>query len=113
MATNEFRISVVLFQEGEWWCAQCLEYDIATQAKTLPDLRYELERVLISHISVSHELGRTLFADLDPAPQMFWKMFEKADLRLEGSELPFRVPAPASMPALLPRMRVANLQQAA
>ena len=27
--TGVLKISAVLFQDGEWWCAQCLEYDIA------------------------------------------------------------------------------------
>ena len=76
MAINltEFGISAVIFPEGEWWLAQCLEYDIVAQAKTLLELRHELQRVLISHIAVSEELGRKPFEGLEPAPKKFWEM---------------------------------------
>jgi hypothetical protein len=99
MANNQtaFRVSAVLFQEGEWWSAQCLEYDIAAQAKTLPDLRYELQRVLISHVCVALELGREPFEGLGSAPQKFWEMFEGAKMRVESEDLPFRVPGMASL----------------
>ena len=85
-------ISVVMFQEGEWWTAQCLEYDIAAQAKTVPDLYYELDRVLVGHLVANTELGREPFADIRPAPEEYWHMFTEAKLRLQGDRLPFRMP---------------------
>jgi hypothetical protein len=111
MANNlaAFRISAVLFQEGGWWSAQCLEYDIAAQAKTLPALRYELQRVLISHIIVSEELGCKPFEGLDSAPQKYWDMFEEAKLRVESDDLPFRLPHPATFPPVSPRLRIAEM----
>jgi hypothetical protein len=103
-----FAISAVLFQEGEWWSAQCLECDIAAQARTLSDLRYELERVLSSHVLISLENGRRPFDGLKPAPQKFWDMFTAAKLRIEGDELPFRLPQAAAFPLIVPRLRIAE-----
>jgi hypothetical protein len=103
-----FSISAVLFQEGDWWSAQCLEYDIAAQAKTLADLRYELQRVLISHISVSEELGRNPFEGLAPAPQKFWQMYEEAKMCVKSEDLPFRMPHPATFPPVSPRLKIAE-----
>jgi hypothetical protein len=101
------KISAVLFQEDDGqWSAQCLEYDIAAQAKTLPDLRYELERVIVSHIMVSHELKQEPFTGCEPAPREFWDMFEKADMFVGGRDLPFRAPIP--MPPVVPDLRVTN-----
>ncbi|HKO06445.1 MAG TPA: hypothetical protein VJ487_01930 [Alphaproteobacteria bacterium] len=102
-------VSVVLFQEGDWWSAQCLEYDITAQAKTLPDLQYELQRVLISQMAVSIEVGIAPFEDIGPAPQRFWEMYEGAKLRLEIDETPFRLPTPGAFAPLEPRFRVAKL----
>jgi hypothetical protein len=69
----------VLFMEGETgWSAQCLEYDIAVQAKTLNDLYSELERVLISQIALDEELGRRPFEGIGKAPGHFWKAFERS-----------------------------------
>lgn len=101
-------ISAIVFQEGEWWSAQCLEYDIAAQARTLSDLRYELERVLSSHVLISLENGQRPFDGLKPAPQKFWGMFAAAKLRIEGDELPFRLPQAAAFPPIVPRLRVAE-----
>jgi hypothetical protein len=40
-------IRVVQFREGPWLVAQCLEVDIAAQAKTENDLLYQLSRLLV------------------------------------------------------------------
>ena len=37
-AVRKYAIRAVVFQEGEWLCAQCLEYDLVAQAKSLQQL---------------------------------------------------------------------------
>jgi hypothetical protein len=103
-----FIISVLLLQEGEWWSAQCLEYDIATQARTLPELRNELERMLLHHVVLTLEEGKAPFKELRPAPQRYWDLFAAAKLRVEGDELPFRLPESVDFPPILPRLRIAE-----
>jgi len=103
-----FVISVLLLQEGEWWSAQCLEYDIATQARTLPELRNELERVLLLHVLMALEQGREPFTGIARAPKKYWEMFATAKLRLEGDELPFRLPNSVSFPPILPQFKIAE-----
>jgi len=107
---SSFSISAILFQEGEWWSAQCLEYDIAAQARTLSDLRYELERVLCSHVLASLEHEQRPFDGLKAAPQKYWEMFAAAKLRLESDELPFRLPQAAAFPPIVPRLRIAEMR---
>ena len=107
-ATPSFQISAVLFEEDGWWSAQCLEYDVAAQARTLTDLRYELERVLRSHVVVSSELGRSPFEGLAPAPQRFWDMYASSTIRIEADDLPFRLPDAGPFPTITPRLRVAE-----
>lgn len=105
---TEMAISVIAFQDGDGWTAQCLEYDIAAQAKTLSDLRYELDRVVMSHIAVSDELGQEPFVGLDPAPQKFWTMYEDAKLRVEREDLPFRLPDAGQGLVVTPRLKIAE-----
>ena len=50
----------------------CLEYDFATQAKSLADLRYDLERMIVGHIAVSLENGLQPFGNARRAPKKFW-----------------------------------------
>jgi hypothetical protein len=87
-----------------WWVAQCLQYDLAAQAKSLRDLLYELERTLVGHVVVSEEKGLEPFEHLPAAPQMYRDMFAEA-IELKHQEIPFRVPRGRSVP--VPELRIA------
>jgi hypothetical protein len=80
MAKTKLRI--VIFQEGERLCAHCLEYDFATQAKNLDDLRYDLERMIVGHIAVSLENGLKPFRNARHAPKKFWTLFNRSKIPL-------------------------------
>jgi len=101
-------ISAVFFQEEDGtWVAQCLEFDIAAQAKSVPELDYELQRVLFAHIAISVELNQRPFLGLNPAPQKYWDMFERG-MRLESRERPFRLPESIPLPYMIPRLKIAE-----
>lgn len=107
--TNAINISVVLVQEENGgWSAQCLEYDLAAQAPSLPDLRYELQRVLLGHIYASVDLGREPFQNIGPAPRRFWELYDGAKLRIESDDIPFRHPNPGLYPPINPRLKIAE-----
>jgi hypothetical protein len=72
---DEHTIRTVLFQEGGWWVAQCLDVDIAAQARTERDLYYELGRLLVGRILAGEKLGVDPFRSLPPAPKRYWDMF--------------------------------------
>ena len=107
--TLPFNISVLLLPEGEWWSAQCLEHDVAAQARTLPELRDELERVLLLHVVPASEAGKEPFADLGPAPSKYSDIFSAARLRLEGDEMPFRLPTFINFPPIQPLLKIAEV----
>jgi len=80
---SAFELSV-LFMEGDGvWSAQCLEYDIAAQAKTLNDLFYEMERVLVSQLALDEELGRKPFEGIARAPRKYWDAFERSQTTMD------------------------------
>jgi predicted RNase H-like HicB family nuclease len=91
------KIRAVLFREGEWWVAQCLEYDIAAQAKSVKDLVYEFQRALVGHIVVSLQEGLKPFATLPKPPKRFLAMFEEG-VRLQPEDPPFRMPPKIKLP---------------
>ncbi len=103
----EYTLSVLLWQEDNLWLAQCLQYDIAAQAKTLGDLRYELERILVGHLVISAENGAEPFEDIPPAPTEFWQKYLKANMRLQADTMPFRMPHPPQRPLPKPDFRIA------
>jgi hypothetical protein len=71
-------VRVVQFQEGSWLVAQCLEVDIAAQAKTESDLVYQLSRLLVGRILASEMLGVDPFTTLPPAPKRYWDLYSEA-----------------------------------
>jgi glucose-6-phosphate 1-dehydrogenase len=73
--TQAIKLSVVAFQEGETWIAQCVEYDIAAHATQLTQIPAAFERVLIDNLCVNAELGRTGLDGIPPGPPIFAKMF--------------------------------------
>ena len=107
------QISAIVFQDGGWWAAQCLEYDLAAQARTLSDLRYELQRVIATHVAASEALGQEPFENLKPAPQKYWDMYMAAQIRLEADDLPFRLPAGATQIVMTPKMKLAEQRETA
>jgi hypothetical protein len=100
-------IRAVLFEEGEAWSAQCLDYDIAAQAKTLPELHDELVRVLAVHVAASVQLGREPFAGIGAAPAKFWELYQ-GGWQFESKPVPFRLENGPLLPEIRPRMRIAR-----
>jgi hypothetical protein len=82
--TGSIAVQALLIEKEDGWIAQCLEYDIVAQAQTFTGVNQELERILVSHIAVSLELGRTPFAGFKPAPRRFWDAFERTRTRIES-----------------------------
>ena len=64
------QLSLVIFKDDDWWVAQCLEYDIAVQARTIPDVQYEIQRVLVGRIAMSAKLNVAPFEGISPAPEL-------------------------------------------
>ena len=95
---SKFTIRAVLFQHGDHWVAQCLEYDIATQAKTMKKLMYEIQSILVAHLLDKSE---TPFEGIPQAPKRFWDLYQQAAADLTPVE-PHRALEDAADDALLP-----------
>ena len=107
--TAAFNVNAVVYQEGESWIAQVLEYDVVARADNLPSLHYELERVLAGYASAYAEEGLEPFQGLGPAPRRFWRMWETATLTVDAEELPFRASTPAANMAIIHKLKIAEL----
>jgi hypothetical protein len=68
-------LSFIIIQEGDWLSAQCLEHDIATQAKTYDDLIYEIGRNLIGQVNIRRKEGLPSVEEMQPAPESFRDYF--------------------------------------
>jgi predicted RNase H-like HicB family nuclease len=102
------RLRVVIFQEGEWLCAHCLEHNFATQAKTLEDLRYAIERMIVGHIAISLANGVKPFKNRRRAPAKYWDLFRRSKISLPPQSFGLRIKkSGVSIPT--PEIRVAPL----
>jgi predicted RNase H-like HicB family nuclease len=98
--TDPSPIHVLILQEGEWLVAQCLEHDIATQAKTVPELVYQFQSILVGHILAAKHEGTSL-GDLPMAPQQYWDQWQRSNsVKAESDWMPW-VPAPMLRPTEL------------
>ena len=77
---RKISIRGLVFQEGDRLSVRCLEYDLATQARTLPQLCKSLNRLILGHIAVRLHHNQRPFESLPPAPQKYWAMFKRSKI---------------------------------
>lgn len=61
------RLHAIVFQEGEWWVGQCIEKDIAVQAKTLDGIKEEFKRTLEAYKELGKQEGLSKPLENHPA----------------------------------------------
>jgi hypothetical protein len=82
------QIRVLLAKEGDYWVAQCLEYDIGAQARDLTELRQRLMLALEAERRESMQRHGTAFAGIGPAPRDFHERWERRAGPSETTTLP-------------------------
>ena len=90
--TKKIHIRAVIFKEGDWWVGQCLEHDIAAQARTPKDLAYEIQRSIVGHVIISKQEGLVPFKKIPKAPSKYWKLFTNS-LQLSPENFNFKIPS--------------------
>lgn len=100
---KDYEIRVLVTEYEDCLVAQCVEFDVAAQARNIADLFYELQATLVGHLLVAHGTGKSL-NDLPPAPPEVWQEWMRARV-FEGE--PERLPwAPPELLSQLPRPHV-------
>jgi hypothetical protein len=107
MAQNQtFSLSILLRPEQDGtWAAQCLEYDIAAQGKTLHEAKYAIEKAFVSQVIVDLSTGNAPLIDTPRAPDEYWKEFEGGERLAERKS--FFIPLPFMFRAAVEEMRIA------
>ncbi|OLE51961.1 MAG: hypothetical protein AUG51_20425 [Acidobacteria bacterium 13_1_20CM_3_53_8] len=101
-------VRVLFLREGDSYVAQCLEYDIAAQGKTMPEVKRAFELTLAGQMELDVRSGKQPFEGIPKAPDTYWEMFDKA-LKLEDEEpisLPKGVPPPFVVSEIVKELRV-------
>lgn len=110
---EKIEISVVLYQEGNCWIAQGLEYDITAQAFSLPELHQRFALKVAAEVVISIDLGKEPLQGLSPAPEVFWRMFEDAPMSVSAEPPPVRIEDGTIAPRIIPRMKIGSFAAAA
>lgn len=103
MNTIELRVLLTPSCCGGYY-AQVLERDIAAHGKDIDSALADLSRVLNVHIAASHDLGREPFVGLDPAPEEYLSLWDKA--RSIKAELPNLCPTVVERPQIASQFAV-------
>ena len=53
--------SIAIHHEHGWWVADMPDIGVVTQARTLPELGVEIERIVVAHFAVNAEVGTDPF----------------------------------------------------
>lgn len=72
-----FKVSVLLLREGDMWTAQCLEYDLAAQGRTLAEVKDAFGQTFTGQIMVDLHHKVEPLAAFRPAPAKYWKMLRR------------------------------------
>lgn len=67
---------VLIYRDRVGYIAQCLNYDLVTEGETVLDVLNSFVQVIKTHISLCLRNGNEPFADFEPAPDKFWKMYD-------------------------------------
>jgi hypothetical protein len=82
-------IRAIVFQDNGVWVAQCLEHDIGAQADDLDTLAERLEIALKIELKESMEQHREPFHGIAPAPDRFFRMWERRARSFELNAAPW------------------------
>jgi len=94
-------LRVLLFQRGELWVAQCLEYDIAAQGKNPNDAAYQWERAFVGQIVAGFQHDLKPMANVLPAPPEYEEMFNEARFGNHARPKSWELPPSCQLPPLL------------
>lgn len=74
---HQGRLHFVVFREDECWVAQCLEYDIGSQACSLEQMQLRIAAALRAEVEESLTRYGTLLSGLSAAPRQFSAIWAK------------------------------------
>ena len=77
-AQQVLELRVLLYVQNDTWIAQCIDFDIATQAESAKNVIESFERVFAAQLLYDHQNGRRVLEGISPAPEHFFPSFREA-----------------------------------
>jgi hypothetical protein len=92
---DESHIRAIVFQEGDMFVAQCLEYDISTQAKDLNALMDRLDLTVEAVFAECREKGKAPVELIGAAPNYYHTLWDNRSVALDRVNVPTSSPIAA------------------
>ena len=73
-------LRIIVLREGDTFIAQCLEYDIGTQAEDMASLQDHMNFLIDCELEYSKRVGQPI----DQAPERFHNMWDEAVIQEDG-----------------------------
>lgn len=80
---DETHIRAIVFKEGEFYVAQCLEYDISAQSATIEGVIDRLELTLEAEFEACESAGKDTKNCIGPAQNYYHELWEKRSLNVQ------------------------------
>ena len=71
-------LCVLLYQQGDFWIAQCIDYDIAAQGTSITKAVEAFQWTFYSHLLLDQRKGRKPLTTVPAAPIQFRRLFDSA-----------------------------------
>jgi hypothetical protein len=84
----ETHLRAIVFKEGNFYIAQCLEYDICAQAGDIDAVLDRLDLVIETEFELCCEKGAQPKDCIAPAPNYYHELWEKRSLNIERVAMP-------------------------
>ncbi|HXM94159.1 MAG TPA: hypothetical protein VOA64_07890 [Candidatus Dormibacteraeota bacterium] len=71
-------LTILFLQDHEYWVAQCLEYDVTAQGKSIEEAKLAFERTFVGQVLLDASQGKEPLAGIGQAPREYFEQFKKA-----------------------------------
>jgi hypothetical protein len=90
---DETHIRAIVFKEGNFYVAQCLEYDVSAQSATIEGVIDRLELTLEAEFEACEAAEQAPRACIGPAQNYYHEMWDKRSLNVERVKVASPSPA--------------------
>jgi hypothetical protein len=103
-----FRVSVVLYPEGDNWIAQGIQFDITARGLTPTEASERFNDKFGAELVMSIDVGdEEPLSSVGPAPKEFWDMYERAKMRAAIDDTSIRL-SDGATPYVHQEIRIAD-----
>jgi hypothetical protein len=112
ISRDQFRVSVILYPEDEFWIAQGVQFDITARGRTPIEASERFHDKFGAEFIMSLEVGEEPLASIGPAPKEFWEMYENAKMRAAIDDSSIRL-SDGATPQVHQEIKIADRRRAA